>query len=217
MTHPLDVSRARVKGAREKLALLNQHVQGIFDDGPYTAVTEVDAASGEHAIRAKRVADLPLIEWGGTIGDIAHGLRAALNNYIITALVRATGNTPDCRHEFPIFEDPNRYAARDGKGKPTRGSGLDKIRDVGATAEALIESLQPYHRPAPRPGVIQSSALWALHELNRVDKHQELIVPNPISNPWTAIQGVTILSTSPLARLKTTQYSFAGGAPESRR
>lgn len=183
-----------MNGARQKLALLNQHVQGIFDDGPYTTVADFDAKSGEHTLRAKRLTDLPLVDWGIAVGGITHDLRSALN-YVITALVQTGGGTVDRRHEFPIFDDPNLYAASDNKGRPLRGSGLDKIRGVDPTAQALIESLQPYNRPAPRAGVIQTSALWALHELNRVDKHQELIVPEPVvkSLTITAVPGITIL------------------------
>jgi hypothetical protein len=180
MSHPLDKSRAKVRKANEDLARLNQSVQRIFDPGPYVMVAEFDAESGQHTVRAKRIADLPLIEWGTWIGGIAHDLRSALN-YIITALV---GGNVTRRHEFPIFDDADLYSERDRKQRPTNRSGLAKIEGVGDPAATLIESLQPYNGvetpPDMPPDTIASSALWALHELNRVDKHQELIVPIPI-------------------------------------
>ncbi|MGH2656900.1 MAG: hypothetical protein ACRDIZ_09450 [Actinomycetota bacterium] len=166
--------------ANKDLARLKESVQGIFDPGPYEMVADFDAKSGQHTVRAHRTADLPLIEWGTWIGGIAHDLRSALN-YIITALV---GGKSTRQHEFPIFEDADLYFERDRRGRPTYRSGLSKIDGVGESAAAFIESLQPYHGinkpPHMPPDTITSSALWALHELNRVDKHQDLIVPVPI-------------------------------------
>lgn len=199
---PLAVPLAKIEEARRKLVTLYQEVQGIFQSGPYTAVGEFDPQTGEHTIRAKRLAPLPLIKWGVQTGAIAHDCRSALN-YVVTELVRDKGTiAPDRGHEFPIFDDPKLYAAKTKKGNPHRRSGLYKIRGIRPEAAAFIESLQPYHRPPPKPGVIQQSALWALHELNRVDKHQELILPEPV------LATVGITSHSPTVVIL--EYKTAG-------
>jgi len=177
--------------ADDDLAGLNELIQGILDSGPYELVPEFDPHTRQNTVRAKRVADLPLIKWGTRIGRIAHDLRSALN-YVVTELVRNVGGTPSRTHEFPIFNDSALFSERDKEGRPTSRSGLAKIAGIGPDPAALIEGLQPYHGadipPNIPPGAIVSSALWDLHELNRVDKHQELIAPVPI------IKNVTVFS-----------------------
>jgi hypothetical protein len=60
--------------------------------------------------------------------------------------------------------------------RPTTAKELNrfkrKIEGVGHGAEALIESLQPYHCSAKRPNHL----LLILHDMNRLDKHRELAV-----------------------------------------
>jgi hypothetical protein len=195
-SHPLDASRAKISDADHDLARLDEAVQRIFDPGPYAMVSEFDSQTRQHTVRAQREADLPLIEWGVLIGSIAHNLRSALN-YVITELVRAHKvRQPGKQHEFPIFEDPGAYHERDSKGRPQRTGGLYKIDGIDPRAATEIERLQPYNviATATTPVDVSYSALWALHELNRVDKHQDLIVPTPIirtMNIWT-IPGITI-------------------------
>ena len=46
------------------------------------------------------------------------------------------------------------------------------IQGVSTSAEAIIDSLQPYHRGANA----EEDALWVLRELNNVDKHRLLLV-----------------------------------------
>jgi hypothetical protein len=186
MTHPLDASRVKVREANQKFRRLDESVQGIFDDGPYQMIREFDSESRQHPVRAKRMADLPLIEWGAVVGSIAHDLRSALN-YVVTELVRAYSQTqPGRQHEFPIFDDPAAYHEVGKKG-PTKRSGLYRIKGIHPAAATLIESLQPYNvlATATTPKPLSYSTLWALHELNRVDKHQELIAPVPIVRSLT--------------------------------
>lgn len=42
------------------------------------------------------------------VGDLMHNLRCALD-YIVTALVNASGTKLARKHQFPIFTDENRF------------------------------------------------------------------------------------------------------------
>src|SRR5262249_19072530 len=81
------------------------------------------------------------------------------------------GTRADSFTEFPIFIDRDWFGARDGKGRPERGSGLCKLHDMPAEAQAIIESLQPYRGLHGPPEI---DALWLLQRLSIEDKHRTL-------------------------------------------
>jgi hypothetical protein len=72
----------------------------------------------------------------------------------------------------PIFLDKKEFNAVNSNGIPKRGSGLEKMHDMPASAQTAIESLQPYQRVHGLPE--ESEPLWLLHQLSNEDKHRTL-------------------------------------------
>jgi len=83
-------------------------------------------------------------------------------------LAVAAGNRRACdKTQFPIFFNDT---------PDNRKTIKRRIRGVATSAEAEIESLQPYKR---RPLDPTADLLWLLSELDNIDKHRLLLVVNP--------------------------------------
>jgi hypothetical protein len=108
------------------------------------------------------------------IGEFVYSVRSALDHaaYDLTEWESGTplSGTIAKSSAFPIFNNGREYRKREKNGKPSRGSGLYKIRGMSRDMRAVVERLQPYHRqknPSAR-------LLWLLEELANVDKHRLL-------------------------------------------
>ena len=102
------------------------------------------------------------------IGDVLFNLRSALD-HLAYALVIANKKKPSTRTEFPIFYSSDWFEGI-GMTKQKRWiSGRDKMVGMSDKAQAVIESLQPYH-----DGVPKREALWLLKQLHMTDKHHRL-------------------------------------------
>ena len=99
----------------------------------------------------------PPVKWGIAVGDVAHNLRAALDNTVYQlAILNGVTPPPENRLHFPITSQP-------GNWKPQGGSNL-----IGVAQKCIvaIEKLQPFHFN-DRP-----HALEVLAALNDIDKHR---------------------------------------------
>jgi hypothetical protein len=116
---------------------------------------EVDPETGDKLHRAALTRSIP--EQVSLIaGDAVHNLRSALD-HLVWQLVEAAGNKPN-RCQFPIYESA-----------PKRESDLlAQVKGVAPDAVSLILALQPYQSG--------NDALWAVHEIDRMDKHRLLLV-----------------------------------------
>lgn len=115
-------------------------------------------------IRINRVSDVPE-RLSVIMGDCLFNMRCALDHLALTlAKSHAVSMTDEqvIGSEFPIFSSSAGYRKHAPK----------KIGCLEQSAQAIIESLQPYHCPSG----YAAHPLWQLHELNRVDKHRALTV-----------------------------------------
>jgi hypothetical protein len=164
MAHPLDGISERLKRAEENIVNLDANIKRFMDASPHRSVSDRNhgALKEFHEFWAQQ--RIPG-SFGVLISEIAHHYRSALDN-LVWQLATTGGRIPSKpdRIEFPIFEDrPNTTE----KIKFFHG----KIEGVCDSAKAIIESLQPYHRIPNGPNYF----LLALHDMNRFDKHRELI------------------------------------------
>lgn len=132
----------------------------------------------------------PPPDWGILIGDCVHHYRSALDHLVFQLVLANTRGRPSAkverRSEFPIFNSGLKFRGQGKrKGVPPSGSGWAKIQDIPEAAQAVIESLQPYHR-RKNPG---TRALRQLQELANIDKHRLLHVT------FTSIRGSTFQFT----------------------
>jgi len=76
---------------------------------------------------------------------------------------------------FPILSDTDKKG-RFGRGSHKWISAKPKVVGIDPDAQAVIESLQPYHRG----NAYDTDPLWRLSELNNIDKHRVLHIAQRI-------------------------------------
>lgn len=117
------------------------------------------------------------------LGDAVHNLRSCLDHLVLELAVAYHKPRPvppefEDTSAFPIF--PEKVGNELGvdlfhrvnkkTGDPVRGSGLYAVREIHPDAIKAIELIQPYKRGA----AYAEDPLWAIHELDRIDKHRRL-------------------------------------------
>lgn len=102
---------------------------------------------------------------GAILGDVIHNLRCVLD-YVVTALVDASQTQLTTSHQFPIFKDSARYAAKVGTKTDALADG--PLRGV-IHGLSIVEGWQPYYtQPNPR-----ADPLWGIHRFSNADKHRQ--------------------------------------------
>ncbi len=177
---PLDLSGsvAKIARARDHLnAAERVHSDFIRKNKPYTidVVGPNDATDGwcsVFLVGPHKVSE-PLI--GIIVGDCIHNLRCALN-YIIVALVEASGEQVWRKHQFPIFDNREDYLRLVGTETAANADGILKGVTIGLKE---IWALQPFHREAN----IISDALYCIHRFSNADKHRIISTDMHLAGP----------------------------------
>ena len=160
------------EGAREWTSWL--------DTNPYPTTVEVDRTAGEHSLYFDFSATEVPLSFSARVGEIAHGLRSALDHLIWREAVELCGyKTADENRGklyFPLLDSRTAFKYSKVKGF------------VSKDAWAVIERYQPYTRGKPK----RSRVLALLHEIDRIDKHRSLhvgvaLLPRFIQ-PWSLIE-----------------------------
>ncbi len=122
------------------------------------------------------------------VGDTIHNLRCALD-LLACEVVELSGGNPRNVH-FPfcaLRAGLTTKTAFSGDGGEMRRKGFSRAR---ADAQALLLSLEPHGEPGG------SKHLWALHKLDLIDKHQDLLaLTSRQSRPAIYRDGVRLLPT----------------------
>lgn len=177
MTLGLDLSSAEAKVARAKahLKTLDRKMTAfIKEGGAYQFRFDLDIKTGWCSV-VMVPGEIAKQGFGVIFGDIMHNLRSALD-YIVTALVDASGAKLTTGHQFPIYRAKTTYMNNVGPwSNPKAGGPLAGIK-VGTR---VVQDLQPYHRqPQPR-----SDPLWHVHRFSNADKHREVSTMVPVPMP----------------------------------
>lgn len=153
----------RLDRADEHFADLQAEISAYLGARPYRLVARGEG-SREYVFRAF-IDREPPDRLKVLVGDVCHSLRTALNQLAYVLATSKGGGEPPTPLEFPIFKRAADYSAMDPKSptRPARRSGLYKVRGIEPAAQAVIESLQPYHASADP----EQHELWLIHELDR--------------------------------------------------
>lgn len=157
---PLEALDWRIERAEEHLRTLNDERKRFlsrFDEEGRPILGHFERDTSEYVFRLE--SELPDPRIGLVVGELAHHLRAALDN-LVWQLVLLRGGSPTRRTEFPIYERRERYQRQRRRA----------LRGVSADDRALIESVQPYHFGERAPDSYLALLAW----LNNVDKHRFL-------------------------------------------
>jgi hypothetical protein len=163
----LENVRAKIEWSRKHLNLFKSEVFRYLNEESTNATVKVQADT--NLIKRVNVDPTPILVVHCLIlGDCLQNLRSSLD-YLVGELVLAANNVPDENHQFPICESLERFKSQCGR---------KRLDGIPVEAQALIESLQPYHCPQGW----NFSSLWILNELCNINKHRHVLVvkSNPI-------------------------------------
>jgi hypothetical protein len=147
--------RAKIERAKQLVREFEEALQSFRGTNPYGVVAENNAQTGDRIYTIKTRTPIPL-ELPLIAGLAIHQLRSSLD-HLAWQLVEANGHTPGKWTYFPISENKSKYIASS-----------DKVQGMSAGAIKLIDAAKPYQGG--------NDALWALHELDNIDKHRFLLV-----------------------------------------
>jgi hypothetical protein len=155
--HHADVLRESIERAIDRD---REAVRGVFDPDTGQYIFKVPFEPLDPA-------------WALLLGDFVYNTRASLD-YLITALVRSTGQEEDHRNEFPIngidrirWQDVDEWWEKDPKGRIVR-----QLNGTPSGTKAALKPLQPFYG-APRTNPGQHPLFW-LQILSNRDKHRRL-------------------------------------------
>jgi hypothetical protein len=168
MNHPLDGVHERLERANENIRNLKSEIEAFLEDGTHPIIANEDATTIQEAVdfHASRVVPLRFSVLGG---EIIHHLRSCLDHIAWQLSSKRKRSKDPTGIEFPIFSS-----------KPTDENAISryerKIEGISQPGRNIIEGLQPYHRqPAMLTGP-RNHPLWIIHDMDRIDKHRELII-----------------------------------------
>lgn len=163
---------AKLDRAGQHLAAFHDETTRVAERQGWAVVKQVESDGAEHVWRAQNIGSLP-VSLAITAGDCLFNLRSALD-HLVYELSLPVGGVERC--EFPIFDDPEKFAAKKRNGEPTGVSGLFKMRGMTDDQQAIVESLQPYNAGDADDLVTRATCdyLGVLHDFNNIDKHRAL-------------------------------------------
>jgi hypothetical protein len=161
--YPLTDSYFKTERAKAHLRELRAAVNELKASCPYSVTPQHEPE--RDAIRYKVVFTQPHVSIFMIAADVFQCLRTALDQAVWDLASRSDSNVEPDWTQFPVLAEDN-SASRKIFRRYTRG--------VPAKAIVIIESFQPYHRPVGAPPSF--SAIWSLHEINRIEKHRRIPV-----------------------------------------
>lgn len=165
MSHPLDGAWSKLDRARHHFDTLHSRIACLFapEEHDATGSHEYNPERQELIVKLPKATPVdptfPLI-----VGDCIHNTRSALDHLVfqLAILNRASGAAAE-KTAFPICLTPEKFRdATKGKVAPF----------ISGTALTEIEKLQPY--ATGNAGA--DDVIWALHQLDIIDKHRLLLV-----------------------------------------
>jgi len=170
MEHPLDGARERLKRSDENIRNLTIEIAPLIRDlpiipfsGENPTFTDEDRKNWDILTGAN--AQIPP-RFSVLAGEIVHHMRAAFDHVAWQLSSIALRASKPTQIAFPAFcIDPS--ADKDELRRYKR-----QVEGISSpTAVARIESLQPYKAKNP-----SAHPLWIIHDLDRIDKHRELVL-----------------------------------------
>lgn len=147
--------KLKIKWAKRHIEDLQTALKAFYDSNPYKFVGQDDPHTGEYVYRAVVNKCIP-IEISAFIGDAIHNLRCVLD-YLVCDCIRAAGSQPDGGSGLPI----------DKRAKRLKPGSIPKIEGVSPKAERFFLWLKGSKRT--------NAALWMLHMLDIIDKHNAIV------------------------------------------
>jgi hypothetical protein len=189
MADPLGGPGSKIARARKHLDDLASETRAYLrSQPPPIALLSETTSHGTLILRLRlqrRIPDaLPLI-----LGDCVHNLRSALD-ILACDIIRHAGGTITQDSGFPIVGDAARLPAAITK----------RLQGAGSSAQNAVAACQPF-KGADNP-------LWALHQLDIVDKHRVLLT---VAGAGTGIDIGDMAGHQLRQKAKEAGFSWADG------
>ena len=177
---PMTDSLRRINRAKKHLNILNREIKAFIASEPYRCAIDKDPQDGRYIFSPYLIAGIPLT-WGLLIGEVAHGLRSALDNIAWSFAVKRDEGTV-----FPIYiKDSPKF--------------INKLKRLRSDIWSDVKAVQPYNRPN---GERRRHPLWLLSRIDNIDKHRiilpgatKIYVATGLRSPkWFYMDGFTRLN-----------------------
>lgn len=167
--------RLKLARARTHIAQLDQEIAAFWSRKPFAIQVENDFDTGGWQYFLKIKENVPE-EWSGHIGDAIHNIHSALDLLMCSAVQEHSPTLTDLRHVyFPVRETRKKF--EDVIDRCTGGAS-DRAR-------RLLKLLRPYQGG--------NDALWQLHQLANLEKHQSII---PVGSSFQSVDLAGFFSRS---------------------
>lgn len=157
MEDPRHGANLKFERAKRLMGELNHLTKAFFESQFYSISSQTNPDTGKEFVRVeiKPLPDeLPVI-----VGDIIHNLRSSLD--LVWGSMRRSLGATDTTGEFPFAKERDDLESTVLSRDKVVTVAIPEIRRV------ILEDVQPY--------MAGNAFLWALHDLNRIDKHRILI------------------------------------------
>jgi hypothetical protein len=169
MPHALDPARGKLERAHESILSLEGEIEIFLQEGSGSVIPKDDQAAAQEAVKHHTSRIIPG-RFSILVGEIVHHLRSSLDHVAWQLSSQQKRLSDPSGIEFPIFcsKPMDKSATRRYQ---------RKIEGVGEHGRKIIDALQPYNRdPAFLLTGPVNDPLWIVHEMDRIDKHRELII-----------------------------------------
>jgi|HubBroStandDraft_4_1064222.scaffolds.fasta_scaffold40725_2 hypothetical protein len=176
---PLESARERLKRADENIQQLNREITDFLAPAPVIVldadvvarkpiITDRDRKTFEELKEFLNNSSVPP-RFSVLAGEIIHHLRSSFDHVAWQLSSTDLQAKSPYQIEFPVsLKEPKPCAIK--KDKISRY--CRKVEGIARpSALVRIDSLQPYRRPNP-----SRHPLWLIHDLDRIDKHRELVL-----------------------------------------
>jgi len=156
---------------------------------------EVDRDAGKHVFHVPLKPIDPA--WALLVGDFIYDTRASLD-YLITALIRSTGQEENETSQFPIYRiEAHKLSTIDQRWEKDARCGIKgNLKGTPTGTKAALKQLQPFYGvPVVNPF---RHPLYALHVLSNRDKHRRLnLLARVVSSKFVDAAGKKIFEGPP--------------------
>lgn len=165
--HPFAGIAEKLKRADENIGNLKSEIDLFIESGEYPVIAKVNSEMWKKAMAYHREKPIPL-RFSVLAGEVVHHLRSCLDHIVWHFSDDTSRRIAQNAIEFPILEF-----------EPTKKNEIEryerKIQGITkANVLSLIKDMQPYNAGADTA----HHALLIVHNMDRFDKHRELVIIN---------------------------------------
>lgn len=156
----------KLKRADQNIINLNSEIEAFIQCGKYPVIPHPNAEGWQEAVAYHRSKPIPL-RFAVLVGETVHHLRSCLD-HIVWHFSDSESRKKPGSIEFPILEfEPEPLGKKELERYARKVKGITNTNVL-----SIIKDMQPYKAGAD----VENHALLIIHNMDRFDKHQELLI-----------------------------------------